>query len=178
MKTIKLGAVAIAALALAILAAACGGGGGSAAASPYGASGSTSSPSSYGGGSGGSASALTVKTASSPLGTILVDQDGKTLYLFEADHGPVSTCSGGCATVWPAATTSGSPTAGAGASAGMLGTTKRADGTMQATYGGHPLYWYAGDTKAGDTNGEGLTDFGGAWYAVSPAGQAVEESGS
>ena len=174
----KLAALVFAALTLTILAAACGSGSGSnASATP----GSTTASSGTGGGlygGGGSSSsssgALTVKTASSSLGTILVDQDGKTLYLFEADHGPTSTCSGGCAAAWPPATTTGSPTAGCGATASKLGMTKRSDGSEQVTYNGHPLYWYAGDTKAGDTNGQGLDQFGAEWYAVSPAGAAVK----
>jgi predicted lipoprotein with Yx(FWY)xxD motif len=107
---------------------------------------------------------------SSPLGTILVDQDGKTLYLFEADSMNKSNCSGGCLALWPAVMADGKATAGSGVSAGMIGT---ATGSSQVTYAGHPLYWFSGDTAAGDTNGEGLTDFGGAWYAVSPAGKAV-----
>jgi predicted lipoprotein with Yx(FWY)xxD motif len=118
---------------------------------------------------------VTVKTASSPLGTILVDQDGKTLYLFEADSKNKSNCSGGCLAVWPPVTAKGAATAGNGATASMIGTTM--DGSSQVTYAGHPLYWFSGDAKAGDTNGEGLTDFGGAWYAVSPAGKAVEQGG-
>jgi predicted lipoprotein with Yx(FWY)xxD motif len=169
--------LALAALALGIAAAGCGGSSSSATpASGTTASGGSSGQSGYGGGSSSSSSsAVTVKTASSPLGTILVDQDGKTLYLFEADSTNKSNCSGGCLALWPAVMASGSATAGNGVSAGMIGT---ATGSSQVTYAGHPLYWFSGDTAAGDTNGEGLTDFGGAWYAVSPAGKAVEEQGS
>ena len=57
-----------------------------------------------------------------------------------------------------------------GVTARMIGT---ATGSSQVTYAGHPLYWFSGDTKPGDTNGEGLDDFGGEWYAISPAGTAV-----
>src|SRR3954469_5190344 len=169
-------------LAVAVAASACGGAANS-AGSGGGASTSASNASSGGGyGSGSPAKAAagadTVTTAKSDLGTVLVDGDGKTLYLFEADKGGMSSCSGACATVWPPVTTNGSATAGAGAQAHLLGTTMRPDGTTEVTYAGHPLYWFSGDANAGDTNGEGLTDFGGAWYAISPAGSAVEAAGS
>jgi len=166
--------LALAALALGIAAAGCGGSSSSSAtpASGTNASSGSSGPYGYGGGSSSSSTAVTVKTASSPLGTILVDQDGKTLYLFEADSMNKSNCSGGCLALWPAVMADGNATAGSGVSAGMIGT---ATGSSQVAYAGHPLYWFSGDTAAGDTNGEGLTDFGGAWYAVSPAGKAVQQ---
>jgi predicted lipoprotein with Yx(FWY)xxD motif len=178
MKIPKAIAVVAAALTVGIVAAGCGGSSSSSAAPGGGtsASASGSGHSGYGYGSpAASTSAVTVKTASSPLGTILVDQDGKTLYLFEADSKNTSNCSGGCLAVWPPVTAKGAATAGNGATASMIGTTM--DGSSQVTYAGHPLYWFSGDAKAGDTNGEGLTDFGGAWYAVSPAGKAVEQGG-
>jgi predicted lipoprotein with Yx(FWY)xxD motif len=178
MKIPKTIVFAAAALAVGIAAAGCGGGGGTSAAPAAGKSASGGSGGYGYGGSPQATSAVTVKAVSSPLGTILVDSDGKTLYLFEADRGGMSNCDGGCAAVWPPVTTGGKASAGSGVASGMLGTTMRADGTSEVTYGGHPLYWYAGDTKAGDTNGEGLTDFGGAWYAVSPAGKAVVGQGS
>jgi predicted lipoprotein with Yx(FWY)xxD motif len=171
--------IAVAALALGIAAAGCGGSNSSSATPASGTNASNGSSGAYGSGGGGSSSssssAVTVKAVSSPLGTILVDQDGKTLYLFEADSMNKSNCSGGCLTLWPAVMAKGKATAGNGVSAGMIGT---ATGSSQVTYAGHPLYWFSGDTAAGDTNGEGLTDFGGAWYAVSPAGKSVEEQGS
>jgi len=172
--------LAVAAVALGIAAAGCGGSSSSSAAPASGTTASSGSSGSYGYGGGGgssssSSSAVTVKTARSPLGTILVDQDGKTLYLFEADSMNKSNCSGGCLALWPAVMADGKATAGSGVSAGMIGT---AAGSSQVAYAGHPLYWFSGDTAAGDTNGEGLTDFGGAWYAVSPAGTAVVGQGS
>jgi len=175
MKIPRFALLALAALALGIAAAGCGGSSSSSAtpaASGTNASSGSSGAYGYGGGGGSStsSSAVNVKTASSPLGTILVDQDGKTLYLFEADSMNKSNCSGGCLTLWPPVMANGKATAGSGVSAGMIGT---ASGSSQVTYAGHPLYWFSGDTAAGDTNGEGLTDFGGAWYAVSPAGKAV-----
>lgn len=180
---------ALAAVALGMAVAGCGGGGSSSAAPASGASGASASAASGssgaygyggrgGGGSSSSSSAVTVKAASSPLGTILVDQDGKTLYLFEADSGTMSNCNGACTSYWPPVTVSGKAAAGAGVTGGLLGTTKRSDGSTEVTYAGHPLYWFSGDSAAGDVNGQGLTDFGGAWYAVSPAGKAVVGPGA
>jgi predicted lipoprotein with Yx(FWY)xxD motif len=124
--------------------------------------------------SGGGA---TVATARTPLGTILVDASGRTLYLWEADTGSRSTCSGDCAAGWPPLTASGRATAGSGAQASQLGTTKRDDGTMQVTYAGHPLYTFVGDRAAGDTTGQDSSAFGADWYVVSPAGKTVEGGG-
>jgi hypothetical protein len=87
----------------------------------------------------------------------------------------MSTCNGQCAVYWPPLVISGKPTAGPGARAGLLGTSRRGDGRMQVTYHGHPLYRFAGDKKAGDVKGEGLTGFGGRWDPVSPAGVAVRK---
>jgi predicted lipoprotein with Yx(FWY)xxD motif len=175
MKIPRFTLVAMAALAFAIAAAACGGSSSSSAAPASGGTNASSGSSGgygYGGGGGGSssASAVTLKAVSSPLGTILVDQDGKTLYLFEADSKNRSNCSGGCLNLWPPTMANGKASAGSGVTAGMIGT---AMGSSQVTYAGHPLYWFSGDTKAGDTNGQGLDDFGGEWYAISPAGKAV-----
>jgi predicted lipoprotein with Yx(FWY)xxD motif len=114
-----------------------------------------------------------VKLGQSDLGRIIVDSHGRTLYLWAHDRRRVSTCYGGCATYWPALVTRGKPRAISGARSALLGASRRADGRMQVTYHGHPLYYFAGDTGAGQTSGEGLTDFGGRWYAVSAAGTAV-----
>ena len=115
----------------------------------------------------------TVDVANSDLGTILVNTQGRTLYLFQKDSGTTSECTGACAAAWPPLHASGKPTVGGGATASMVGTTQRSDGAPQVTYNGHPLYLYQGDTQAGDTTGEGSTAFGGGWYAVSPAGDQV-----
>jgi predicted lipoprotein with Yx(FWY)xxD motif len=174
MKFLRFTLIAVTVLAFGIAVAACGGSSSSSAAPASGTNASAGGGAGgygYGGGGGSSsASAVTLKTASSPLGSILVDQDGKTLYLFEADSKNKSNCSGGCLNLWPPIMANGKATAGSGVSAGMIGA---ATGSSQVTYAGHPLYWFSGDTKAGDTNGEGLDDFGGEWYAISPAGTAV-----
>ena len=134
----------------------------------------------YGGGSapGSPSGSATVSVADSSLGQILVDGNGKTIYLFEADTNTQSTCSGGCAQAWPPVTTNGAPKAAGGASASLLGTTARSDGTTQVTFGGHPLYSFTGDTKPGDTNGEGSTAFGAGWDVLTPTGEKIEKSAS
>jgi predicted lipoprotein with Yx(FWY)xxD motif len=120
----------------------------------------------------------TVKTTSSPLGTILVDGSGRTLYLFERDTTSKSTCAGSCATDWPPLTTTGSAKASGQTKASMLGTTRRADGTTEVTYAGHPLYYYIGDGGPGDTNGQNIDAFGAEWYVLAPSGHAIKTSGS
>ncbi|GGS06140.1 lipoprotein [Streptomyces humidus] len=118
-----------------------------------------------------------VKTASSgKLGTILVSGTGRTLYLFEADKSTTSTCNGACAAAWPPLLTSGSPSTGGSAQSKLLGTSKRSDGKTQVTYNGHPLYLYAGDSKAGDTNGQALNQFGAEWYVLDAGGNKVDRS--
>ena len=162
-------AVAVAGLvALAIVVAGCGSGGGSSGSAYGGAkpSASTSAPAPAGGPS--------VKLASTGLGKVLVDARGRTLYLFEADKGPMSKCDGACASIWPPLTATGKPTAGSGLAAAKLGTTKRPDGATEVTYNGHPLYTYAGDQAPGQTAGQGLDDFGAEWYALSAAGDKID----
>jgi predicted lipoprotein with Yx(FWY)xxD motif len=108
------------------------------------------------------------------LGKVLADGRGRTVYLFEKDKNGMSSCNGACLAYWPAVLTSAKPRAGAGVRASLLGRTKRSDGRRQVTYAGHPLYTFAGDTKAGQTTGEGLTDFGAAWDAIAPSGRSIE----
>jgi predicted lipoprotein with Yx(FWY)xxD motif len=112
---------------------------------------------------------VAVSVAKSRLGRILVAANGRTLYLFTKDSGTKSACSGACATAWPPLRADGKPAVGSGASAALVGTT----GGEQVTYNGHPLYLFVKDKKARDTNGEGLTAFGGTWFAVSAAGNRV-----
>jgi predicted lipoprotein with Yx(FWY)xxD motif len=114
------------------------------------------------------ASGATVAVANSRLGDILVDGEGRTLYAFTKDQGDQSVCSGECATNWPALT--GTATAGTGAQASLLSTAAQASGTDQVTYDGRPLYYFAGDAKPGDTNGQGV---GKVWYAVAADGELV-----
>jgi predicted lipoprotein with Yx(FWY)xxD motif len=149
-------------VALGVAAAACGGNDNqpSAPAAPA-APATTAAPS--GGGT-------TVAVADSTLGDMLVDGDGRTLYAFTKDKGDQSACSGQCAANWPALT--GTATAGTGVQASLLSTSMQASGKSQVTYGGKPLYYYAGDAKPGDVNGEGVGD---VWFAVGGDGQLVQK---
>jgi predicted lipoprotein with Yx(FWY)xxD motif len=114
-----------------------------------------------------------VDIAKTPLGRILVDRNGRTLYDFPIDRGTASVCYGACAALWPPLTTSGKPIAGRGVKSSLLGTSKRSDGKVEVTYGGHPLYYYVADTKAGQTTGQGLNQFGAPWWVISPAGKEI-----
>ena len=158
--------IAGATLTIAVVAAGCGG-----KTSSYSSSAPASSSATPTGGA-------TVTAKSSKLGGILVDGNGRTLYLFEKDQGTSSSCYAACAGGWPPDTTNGAPRAGAGVSASLLGTTTRTDGKTEVTYHGHPLYYFAGDRKPGDINGEGLKAFGAEWYVLSAAGNKVEKEGS
>jgi predicted lipoprotein with Yx(FWY)xxD motif len=123
--------------------------------------------------SASSSSATKVGSANSMLGRILVDSHGRTLYLFARDRKGKSACSGACAAYWPPLIASGKPHAVNGAKASLLGTTRRTDGRLQVTYRHHPLYKYAGDAGRGQTNGQGLDDFAGKWWVLSPAGNKI-----
>jgi predicted lipoprotein with Yx(FWY)xxD motif len=111
-----------------------------------------------------------VAIATTDLGEVLVDSDGRTLYIFESDNGSESTCYDSCAENWPPLLAQGAPGAGSGVDASLLGTTERTDGTMQATYNDRPLYRYAGDQATGDTNGQGVGD---VWFVVGADGQPI-----
>jgi predicted lipoprotein with Yx(FWY)xxD motif len=118
----------------------------------------------------------TVGVSNSALGKILVDSQGRTLYLFKKDSGTKSACSGACATHWPPLRATGKPTLGSGLTASKVSTTKRSDGRAQVTYNGHPLYLFAGDQKPGDTTGQGVNAFGAGWFVLSPAGTQISAS--
>ncbi len=156
------------------LLAACGGSGGSTTSGGSGGYGSGAGAT----GSSASSGSATVETHSGAMGTYLTDGAGHALYLFAADHGGRSACSGACAAAWPPLKTTGPPKAAGGAKAGKLATTSRPDGSKQVTYGGHPLYTFTGDTAAGDTNGEGSSAFGAKWWLVTPNGTALTKSGA
>jgi predicted lipoprotein with Yx(FWY)xxD motif len=169
----RLFSLAALALASALVLAACGGSGtssssGSASTPSYGAAKPSTSNTSN------SSGAASVGTKTSSLGTFLVDGNGRALYLWDADHGSKSTCAGACAQAWPPVTTTATPKASGAVKASLLGTTKRADGSLEVTYAGHPLYTFAGDTQAGQTTGEGSNGFGAPWWVVTPAGKALQ----
>jgi predicted lipoprotein with Yx(FWY)xxD motif len=116
-----------------------------------------------------------VGTSTGSLGTFLVDAKGRALYLWDADHGAMSACSADCAQDWPPLTAAGTPRASGAAKPSLLGTIKRADGTREVTYAGHPLYYFAGDSAPKQTNGQGSDSFGSPWWVVSPTGQAIQK---
>ena len=125
----------------------------------------------------GAASGARVKIAKTHLGRILVDQKGLALYDFPPDKGKISVCYGACAAIWPPLITHGKPVAGRGVRASLLGTTKRKDGKLQVTYGGHPLYYFVSDRNPGQTTGQGVNQFGGPWWVLSPAGREIHSRG-
>jgi predicted lipoprotein with Yx(FWY)xxD motif len=114
-----------------------------------------------------------VTTHSGPSGTYLTDAKGNTLYMFAPDTATHSACNTACLADWPALTTSGSPTATGGADATKVGTLKMSSGAMQVSYGGHPLYYFSGDSKPGDTSGQGMNQFGGKWWELAASGQPI-----
>jgi predicted lipoprotein with Yx(FWY)xxD motif len=123
--------------------------------------------------SGTTAAGARVSIAKSPLGRILVDSKGIALYDFVPDKGTTSVCYDACAALWPPLVTNGKPIAGPGVRASLLGTTKRKDGKLEVTYNGHPLYYWVGDHKPGQTTGQGLNQFGGPWWVLSPVGKEI-----
>jgi predicted lipoprotein with Yx(FWY)xxD motif len=118
-----------------------------------------------------------VNVAKSPLGRILVESKGITLYDFPPDKGTTSVCYGACAALWPPLITHGKPIAGPGVRSSLLGTTKRTDGKLQVTYRRHPLYYFVTDRKPGQTTGQGVNQFGGPWWVISPAGKEIHRRG-
>jgi predicted lipoprotein with Yx(FWY)xxD motif len=109
----------------------------------------------------------------STLGSILVDRQGRTLYLFEKDKHGRSACAGTCALYWPPLLAHGKPAAGKGVKGRLLGITHRAGGISQVTYAGHPLYRFVQDTRAGQTKGQDSQEFGAGWYVLSATGKKI-----
>jgi predicted lipoprotein with Yx(FWY)xxD motif len=126
----------------------------------------------------GSSSSATVKGSSvGKYGTVLVDSSGMTLYRYTPDSKGVNTCTrvAACTKYWPRLLVRGSakPTVGGGASTALVGTISQPKGLTQVSYGGFPLYLFAGDKKSGDVNGEGLD---GTWYVVDVKGALVKHA--
>ena len=117
--------------------------------------------------------AVAVKTLATRYGRILVDRNGRTLYLFTRETGPRSRCYGACAEAWPPLLVGGTPGAGLGVNQRLLGTIRRSDGKSQVTYRGHPHYHYVSDLRPGQILCQAAPEFGGIWYVVSPAGTAI-----
>jgi len=122
--------------------------------------------------SGTTGSTVTIMEHSSSKGTVLTNAQGRTIYWFAIDTPSKSNCTGSCLTYWPPVI--GMPVAGSGVSlSGHLGTITGANGQVQATYDGHPLYTYMGDTAAGQISGNGLNLSGGLWWAMTPTGSKL-----
>ncbi len=117
------------------------------------------------------ASSVTLDTASTDLGDVLVDGDGMTLYMFDNDSEDESVCVDDCAATWPPVT--GDAEVAGDVDEGMVGTITRPDGSTQVTYGGFPLYLYAADAEAGDVNGQGVGD---VWWVVGPDGSRITDA--
>lgn len=145
-------------VAAALIAAGCGSSGGSGNTSGSGGNASTHSA----GGSG------TVKTAKVSGATVLTNAQGFVLYWFAPDTSTTSKCNGSCASFWPPMK---GPVSASGIK-GTFGTITRSDGSTQATFDGHPLYTYSGDTKPGEASGNGLNVNGGLWHEVTASGSA------
>jgi predicted lipoprotein with Yx(FWY)xxD motif len=177
---------AVTAGAAALVLAACGSSSSKAAstAPPSSAPASTAAPAAAGSttapaAAGSTSSPMTISTASVPgVGTVLVNGSGRTLYLLTSEKGGKVTCTdaNGCTKYWPdselpAGVTKA--TAGMGVQASLLGTTKTADGSLYVTYASYPLYTFVGDSAAGTDHGQGITNFGGTWWVISPSGVPV-----
>jgi predicted lipoprotein with Yx(FWY)xxD motif len=146
--------------------AACGGRGDPSSEAGYGTVGPVATPAP----APEPASAESVAVSETALGRALTDPDGRTLYAFTRDTDGTSSCYEDCAATWPALTVTGTVTGAKGVQADRLATAERRDGTNQVTYGGMPLYYYAGDVQPGHTNGQGV---GGVWFAVTPDGGLI-----
>jgi len=110
---------------------------------------------------------------SSRVGRILFDRHGFVLYAFTKDRGGRSLCSGACAAAWPPYIVKSKPKASPGVKAKLLGTARRADGRLQATYAGRPLYYYVGDRSPGQILCQNVSEYGGLWLVVRPTGALV-----
>lgn len=117
---------------------------------------------------------VTIATEPSPEGRILATGTGYTLYDFAPDTPTRSTCiTSICQELWPPLVVTGAPTVATGLERSLVGTVRRPDGSLQATYGGHPLYTWKGDDKPGMVTGQALLNAGGRWYVVSPTGAQI-----
>ena len=174
MRNLISAAVIAAGIALAATACSSSSSSNGTAAAPAASSATTQPSSPAAASSGTAATTIDLQSASGIDGKFLADGQGRALYLFEADKSSTSTCAGACAAAWPPVTASAMPMAGGGVSQSLLGTTKRADGTEQLTYNGHPLYYFAADTGSGMAKGQGTKAFGAGWYVVDAKGSKID----
>ena len=163
-------------VAAALLAAACSSGtsGTSSSSGTTGSGGTAATGSPAAQASGGTAAgSLIIATASSSAGPVLINGSGHAVYVWAKDAKDMSACTGACASAWPPVPATGTVTAAGGAKSSDLGTITRSDGTKQVTYDGHPLYYFAGDSGAGQANGQASDNFGAKWWLVTPSGTDV-----
>jgi predicted lipoprotein with Yx(FWY)xxD motif len=121
----------------------------------------------------GPATSASIAVRSSTYGRILFDGRGYVLYAFTKDPAGRSVCSGNCAKAWPPFIVKFRPRARSGAKASLIGTTRRSDGRLQATYKGRPLYYYVGDNAPGVIRCQNVFEYGGTWLVVRPNGSLV-----
>jgi predicted lipoprotein with Yx(FWY)xxD motif len=159
-----------AALAVALFASACASSSTSSGGGPTNAAGGNAAAPS------GKAAAVMIESHHGAMGTFLTDSTGKALYMFAVDTATKSHCAGACLTYWPPLTTSGTAKVSGAASSGKITTIPAGNGSKQVVYAGHPLYYYKGDSAPGDTHGQGLNDFGGLWWLLTPAGRPITSS--
>lgn len=158
-------AIAGALVGLVLITAACG-----SSSSSSSSTASTSTPAT----TASTATTATISTAKvAGLGTILVNKQGHSLYMFVPDKKHRVTCVGSCAALWPPLMASGTPTAGGAAKSSLIGTDPDPSGGRVATYAGWPLYTYVPDSKSGEASGQALDANGGFWYVLSPSGAVV-----
>ena len=163
----------------AVAVAACGSSASTGSSGPAASGASSASSPTAASNAGASTSSVTVSAKSVPgLGTVLVNQKGRTLYMLTSEKGGKITCtaSSGCLHVWPEIdlpSGATAATAGSGVQSSLLGTVKGATGEMEVTYNGWPLYTFIGDSSAGTATGQALTNFGGTWYVLNTAGNPV-----
>jgi predicted lipoprotein with Yx(FWY)xxD motif len=158
--------VAIAAMAL----AGCGSSDSSAEDDPLAA---TTTASSAASATAATARGPKLRITDSDYGRIVTSGRARALYLFTADTGRASTCTGDCATAWPPYLVKRKPVAAPGVKAGLIGTTRRSDGRLQATYAGHPVYFYEGDNEPGEVLCQAVNEFGGYWYVLRSNGRPI-----
>jgi predicted lipoprotein with Yx(FWY)xxD motif len=163
---------------IAILVAACSSGGGTASPSvaapseaPASEAPASEAPASEAPASAAAGGAATVMVATTDLGDILVDGEGRTLYMFKPDEAGTPTCYEDCEANWPPLVVTGDITVGEGLDAATFTTVDRTDGSKQVKAGNWPLYYFANDAAPGDINGQ---DVGDVWYVVSPTGEPIE----
>ncbi len=169
----RLGAGLALALGATLLTAACSSSGSSSSSAPAASAAPAAGSASSTAAAAGSGSGLVITTKSGSAGAFLTDGSGRAVYLWVKDGKNSSACEGACAGAWPPVTATGAVTASGSAVKADLSTITRSGGAKQAVYDGHPLYYFAGDSGAGQVNGQGSDSFGAKWWLIAPAGTSI-----